>query len=178
MTRRALHRPPAHRRRDEALGALACLATASLCAALVRAVAPTASRETLAAGFLLAGLFAAGALLAVRAWWSRDLVLHRSPVRRQAARSVVVEGASAVPARSTAPGRGAARLGRAHPGSASAVNDAVATVAPVLAPVAAASVNPVSAQASVERRRLSGESAVSSASPIKDRATVPAEPAA
>lgn len=35
-----------------------------------------------------------------------------------------------------------------------------------------------SAQASVERRRLSGESAVRSASPMKDRATVPAEPAA
>lgn len=178
MTRRALHRPAAHDHRGQGLGALGCLATASLCAALVRAVAPTASRETLATGFLLAGLCAAVTLLTVRAWWSGELVLHRSPAPRRTTVTAVVAGAPSGTARSAGAGSGAAQ--RTRPGarrSPSSVNGAVRADAPVLAPTAMVP-TAVAAQPSMERRRLSGDSAVSSASPMKDRATVPAEPAA
>lgn len=178
MTRRALHRPAAHGHRGQALGALGCLAMASLCAALVRAVAPTASRETLATGFLLAGLCAAATLLTVRAWWSGDLALHRSSASRPAPVSAVVAGAPSGPSRSAGAGVGTAQPARAGARrSPSAVNRTAGAGAPALAPTTAAPTT-VAAQPSEDRLRLSGESAVRSARPMKDRATVPAEPAA
>lgn len=169
MTTTAPHSPRHPAIRWAAAGALACLSTAALCGALVLAVAPTASDRALTTGVLLAATGTAVVLTAMRAWWTGTPVL---PHRAAGARS-----RGAAPQLCEAPAR-SGRLARSDRRAATPSPSGTSSPAAVGAARPAGRSASVVPQRATERLRLSGDSAVRSARPMKDRATVPAEPAA